>query len=67
MANFKNIEEAKTKKAECMKFLNELNVEEVNSASEANRIVRAEELLKSANIYILDYNKQQLDRMLGLI
>ena len=67
MTHFKNIEDARDKKAKCIKFLNEINVDDIYSTTEANRILNAEKVLESANQYILDYNKKQLDKQLGLI
>ena len=67
MIHFKNIEDARDKKAKCIKFLNDINVDEIYSTAQANRIPNAEKVLKSANQYILGYNKKQLDKQLGLI
>jgi hypothetical protein len=67
MTHFKNIEDARDKKAKCIKFLNDINVDEIYSTTQANRIPNAEKVLESANQYISDYNKRQLDKQLGLL
>ena len=61
MIHFKNIEEARQKKITILDFLNKV---EPISDMEVKRINRAEKVLKSANEYILNYNKKKLDELL---
>ena len=61
MTHFKNIEEARQKKILIVNFLNKA---EPISDMEVKRINRAERVLKSANEYILNYNKKKLDDLL---